>query len=70
MEFISNRIFGKYSNEDFGFKILGKGQVLRPLYRPQNCKFVNKKLRVGLYIEEPFDTIFNMEYGSVKPPKG
>ena len=37
---------------------------LFPAYHPQNWNFVQKKLRVGyVYIEESFDTIFDMGYG-------
>ena len=44
------------------FEIFEKGQILRP----QNWIFKDK-LRVSyVYIEESFDTIFNMGYGSGK----
>ena len=36
---------------------------------PSKLKFVFKKLRVGhVYIEESFDTLFNMGYGSGNCP--
>ena len=36
---------------------------------PSKLKFCSKKLRVGYeYIEESFDTVFNMGYGSGKSP--
>ena len=73
MEFISEGIFVKYSKIIIlGFKLLKKSQILRPFFRPSALKtyfFFQKNLTVGyMYIEESFDTNFNMGYGSGNSP--
>ena len=59
---ISEDIFLKiFKNEDFGFYIVKKGQILRPFsgLAPSKLKLFSKKIKVGyMYIEESFDTIF------------
>ena len=51
--------------EDFGFERLEKGQILRLFSGVAPLKLHN--LSVGyVYIENSFDTIFNIGYGSVK----
>ena len=58
IEFSFEGIFGKYSK----VKIFVKCQILMP-FSPSKLKKISKKLRVGyVYIEESFDTIFNMGY--------
>ena len=49
VEFISEEIFGKiFKNEDFGFKILEKCNILRPFsgITHTKMKMLSKKLRV------------------------
>ena len=68
MELISEGIFGKYSKMKIFFF---KGQILMPFsgLAPSKLKFFSKKLRVGfVYIEESFDSIFNMGYGGPTGP--
>ena len=64
MEFISEGIFEKYSNlKILVFENFEKGQILRCFsgLAPSKLKIFSKKLRVGyVYIEESFDTLFNM----------
>ena len=51
MEFISEEIFGKYfKNEDFGFDIFEKGQILRPFSGlvPSKLKIFQTKFNGGI----------------------
>ena len=56
-----------FKNEDFGFKFVEKGQIFKAFFRPGALKTEKKfetNLTVGyVYLEESFDTIFNMGYG-------
>ena len=77
MEFISEGSFGKiFKNEDFGFDIFEKGQILKAFFRPSTLnteKSFQNNLRVGyVYIDESFYTIFNMGCRGAysAPPQG
>ena len=63
-----------FKNEHFGLEIFEKGKISMPFSVPAPWKlsiFSTTKIRVGyVYIEESFDTIFNMGYGSGKSPMG
>ena len=51
-------------NEDFGLNIFYEGQILMPFSGLTPLKLKKEKIRVGyVYIEESYDTIFNMGYG-------
>ena len=74
MEFISAGIFGKYSKiKILGLIFIAKGKICKPFVglAPLKLKFLSKEIKGGyVYIEESFDTIFNMGYGSGKSPMG
>ena len=59
-----------FKNEDFGFTFFLKRSNFDAFVRPRTLKteiFSKKKSRVGyVCIEESFDTLFNMGYGSGK----
>ena len=67
-EFLKN-----IQNENFGLIFLGKGQILMPFsgLAPSKLIFFSKQIKGNyVYMEESFDTIFNMGYGSGKSPMG
>ena len=59
--------FLKYiQNEDLGLPFLKKRQIA-----PSKMKTFSTKIRIGyVHVEESFDAIFNMGYGSGKSPMG
>ena len=48
---------------DFCFDIFEKGQIFSPFQHPQNWFYF---FLINVYIEESFDTIFNLGYGGAR----